>query len=386
MKPKMTIGGGYSSSGKQRDVTIDLLKGIGILLMVFRHTEAPFSEFVLLFHMAIFFIASGYLLRPEKVRDLKSLLGFIFKKIKGLWLPYFLFMAGFTVMNNCFIQLNFYTDNPLYIEEYTGRYAMLATRFSLIDVIKGIIKAALFRGNAQLGGAMWFFNALFLLVVGYSVIDYVLGKVIKRHQAIMLAQGIISLTFLFAGYAFHLMGKSAYGLNRFFSFYCLIYIGQMLRGKMTVILNRVSPWMIAAIGFLVLLVVRPLGYIDLSGNNIENPIYFLLVSVTGWFMMYSVAEMLRRSDFIGNKFISYLSLRSVPIIGLHFLSFKLVSWLAVEVYHMRHYMIAAFPVLMHGTWWILYMISGIAIPLLIDKVYLACKGKIIDLVYSNTAS
>lgn len=90
-------------------------------------------------------------------------------------------------MNNCFIQLNVYTDNPLYIEEYAGRYAMLATRYSPIDIIKGIIKAALFRGNAQLGGAMWFFNALFLLVVGYSVIDYVLGKVIKRRQAIMLA-------------------------------------------------------------------------------------------------------------------------------------------------------------------------------------------------------
>ena len=100
---------------------------------------------------------------------------------------------------------------------------MLATRYSPIDIIKGIIKAALFRGNAQLGGAMWFFNALFLLVVGYSVIDYVLGKVIKRRQAIMLAQGIISLIFLFIGYGFHLMDKSVYGLNRFFSFYCLIY-------------------------------------------------------------------------------------------------------------------------------------------------------------------
>ena len=350
--------------------------------MVFRHTEAPYSEFVLLFHMAIFFIASGYLLSPEKLQDFKSLLKFIFKKIKGLWLPYFLFMAGFAVMNNCFIQLNVYTDNPLYLEEYTGRYAMLATKFNLVDTIKEIIRAALFRGNAQLGGAMWFFNALFLLVVGYSVMEFILGKVIKRHRTIMLAQGIVSLVFLFVGYALHLMDKSVYGLNRFFSFYCLIYIGRIMKGKMTAIFNRVSPWMVAAIGFLVLLVVRPLGYIDLSGNNIENPIYFLLVSVTGWFMMYAIAEMLKRSAFVGNKFISYLSVRSVPIIGLHFLSFKLVSWFAVEVCDMECYLMAAFPVLMHGAWWILYMISGIAIPLLIDKVYLACKGKIIDAVYA----
>ena len=132
---------------------------------------------------------------------------------------------------------------------------MLATRFSLVDTIKEIIKAALFRGNAQLGGAMWFFNALFLLVVGYSVIEYILEKVIKRHQALILVQGIISLACLFVGYSFHLIDKSVYGLNRFFSFYCLIYIGQMMKGKMSAIFNRVSPWMIAAIGFVVLLFV-----------------------------------------------------------------------------------------------------------------------------------
>ncbi len=348
--------------------------------MVFRHTEAPYSEFVLLFHMAIFFIASGYLLSPEKVYDFKSLSIFVYKKIKGLWLPYFLFMAGYAVLNNCFIWLNVYTDNPMYIEEYTGRYAMLASRFDLVDTVKAVIKASIFRGNAQMGGAMWFFYALILLVVGYTIIEFVLRKVVKKPHSVIVVQGILSVVFLLIGYTLHLMDKSVYGLNRFFSFYCLIYIGQVLKRKMPVILDRISAWKVAVIGFLTLLIARPFGYIDLSGNNIENPIYFLLVSVVGWFMMYAIAEMLKRSNFIGNKFIAYLSLRSVPIIGLHFLSFKLVSWLAVEINDMGHYMIAAFPVLVHGAWWILYMIAGIVVPLLIDKVYLACKEKIGEVI------
>ncbi len=348
--------------------------------MVFRHTEAPYSEFVLLFHMAIFFIASGYLLSPEKISNFKSLLGFVGKKIRGLWLPYFLFMAGFSILNNFFIQLNVYTDNPMYIEEYTGRYAMLASRFDLVDTVKAVIKAAAFRGNAQMGGAMWFFYALFLLVVGYTIIEFVLRKAIKKPHSVIVAQGIISVVFLLIGYALHLMDKSVYGLNRFFSCYCLIYIGQILKGKMSGIFNRISPWKVAVVGFVALLIVRPFGYIDLAGNNIENPVYFLMVSVVGWFMMYAIAEMLKHSNFIGNKFIAYLSVRSVPIIGLHFLSFKLVSWFAVEVYGMGHYMIAAFPVLVYGAWWILYMIVGIAGPLLIDKVYLVCKKKIVEAI------
>lgn len=346
------LTGGYRSSSTQRDITVDLLKGMGIILMVFRHTEAPCSEFVLLFHMAIFFIASGYLLRPEKVQGVKSLWEFIVKKIKGLWLPYFLFMAFYTVLNNVFIRLNIYTDNPLYLEEYTGRYAMLASKHNLMDMVKVVIKAAVFRGDAQVGGAMWFFYALFLLVVGYMIIDFVLRKLIKKPQTVILIQSLIAIIFLLMGYTLHLMGKSVYGLNRFFSFYCLIYIGQMLRDKLPAIFKQIKPWIIAIVGFVILLIARPFGYIDLSGNNIENPLYFLIVSVAGWFMMFAIAEILKRSNFIGNKYIAYLSVHSVPIIGMHFLAFKLVNWLAVEIYDMKYYMIAAYPVLMHGGYYI----------------------------------
>ena len=45
---------------KERNVHIDIIKGIGIILMVYGHAAAPFKHFIYLFHMAIFFMASGY--------------------------------------------------------------------------------------------------------------------------------------------------------------------------------------------------------------------------------------------------------------------------------------------------------------------------------------
>ena len=39
---------------KVRDATIDILKGIGIILMVAGHCGAPFTSYIYLFHMAIF--------------------------------------------------------------------------------------------------------------------------------------------------------------------------------------------------------------------------------------------------------------------------------------------------------------------------------------------
>ena len=46
---------------KNRSVEIDLIKGLAIILMVIGHTETPAQNFIYLFHMAVFFMASGSL-------------------------------------------------------------------------------------------------------------------------------------------------------------------------------------------------------------------------------------------------------------------------------------------------------------------------------------
>lgn len=361
--------GGNSTLG-QRNVKIDLVKGIGIIFMIFRHTEAPYSEFVLLFHMALFFISSGYLFNPEKINDLSALIKYIIKKVKGLWIPYFGFMAAFVLLHNPFLKLNIITDDTRYLAEYTGRYAILSEQYSFIKIAKEIIKSALFHGNEQVGGALWFFYTLFLLMTGYAVISYTFRKIFKDRNIVTCSHGVLSLMFLMIGYYLHIHGKSVYGLNRFFSFYCLIFVGQLMRGKLDIIYKRVHPVILFFITMIVLTGLQPFGCIDLSGNNIENPAYFITVSLSGWFMIYSFAVMLEQIQFKGNKIITYLSIHSVPIIGLHFLSFKLVSWLAIQITGMSDYMLAAFPVLMHGTWWVAYLFVGVVIPLAANKIYM----------------
>lgn len=373
-KLKFVNGGGYNSSG-QRDKKIDLLKGMGIILMVFRHTEAPLSEFVLLFHMAVFFIASGYLFNQSKITDFRSLIGYTFRKIKSLWLPYFLFSSLFVLIHNLLLHLSFITDNPQYLVEHTGRYAVLSDYYTLGAIGKGIIKAAFFMGGGeQLGGALWFFQALFFLTVGYAVIGFTLKWLLKSDKAVIWTQCGIAIGFLLLGYYLHIKGIFLYGLNRFFSFYCLIFIGQVLKLDQERVYKRIKPIAVFCAAFILLLILRPLGYIDLSGNNIENPIYFLAVSLLGWFMMYSLAIILEKKAIFANELITYISKRSVSIVGLHFLAFKLVNCLAVAVYDMPIYMRAGFPVLAHGWWWTLYMAVGIAIPLAIDWIYLRFKS------------
>lgn len=68
-----------------RNVTIDALKGLGILLMIIGHSNLPFNlrGLIFVFHMPLFFIVSGYL---YKVRGFSE----IFKKqITKIMVPFF---------------------------------------------------------------------------------------------------------------------------------------------------------------------------------------------------------------------------------------------------------------------------------------------------------
>ena len=79
---------------KERNQIIYLVKGMGIVLMVVRHAEAPYSDFVLLFHMAIFFIASGYLYNDKHAESIQSVVKFTLRKLRSLYLPFFLYSVS----------------------------------------------------------------------------------------------------------------------------------------------------------------------------------------------------------------------------------------------------------------------------------------------------
>ena len=53
-----------------RNEQLSILKGFGIILMVVGHSGAPdlLHDFVYLFHMALFYYASGYFFKPDEER------------------------------------------------------------------------------------------------------------------------------------------------------------------------------------------------------------------------------------------------------------------------------------------------------------------------------
>ena len=357
--------------------------------MVFRHAMAPYSDFVLLFHMAIFFIASGYLYNDKSAKDLKSVWKYTLKKIRGLYVPYISFRIVFTFLRNVFINLNIYTDNPEFLnaEGLVPAYVTLTSKYTFVQMLKESAKALVFKGEGQqMGGALWFFQTLLLVLIGYNIAQFIAEKISRKHA--FLLQSIVAVLLLMMGYYCHLAGRSFWGLNRVFSVYILIHLGVVFR-KYDLKRFFVKYWkcnIAVVVSFLILLAGYGRGYISLVSNDIENPIFLIMMSCAGWVLLFSISKMLADCKFIFNKQIAYLSMHSVSIIGLHFLSFKLVNYIVVLVNGMELYMVAGFPVnIQTGAWWILYTIAGLCIPLLLRVPAVWCRDKVVGVVKSKFA-
>ena len=119
---------------KEKINYIDYSKGIAILFVIFGHVYSGnniATTWIYSFHMPLFFIISGFLLKLNKNKDTKSM---ILKKFKSLMVPYILF----SIINI----VGFYLIKDLSYEVFKGNIFNTITLFGI--------------------GALWFLPALFI--------------------------------------------------------------------------------------------------------------------------------------------------------------------------------------------------------------------------------
>ena len=96
---------------KQRDPVLDSMRGIGIVLMVRGHAGFPGSGFIYLFHMALFFMLSGWFFSPHTGESAHRLARFAKRKVVTLWLPFVAANTVYTLLTNLFLKVNILTGD-----------------------------------------------------------------------------------------------------------------------------------------------------------------------------------------------------------------------------------------------------------------------------------
>lgn len=177
-------------SSDNYSLELDILKGLCIILVVIGHSGSIFTHYIYLFHVGVFFIASGYVYKP--VRTWRELKRYVYKRVIRLYLPYVGCNLLFCAINNWLVAWNIY-DTTKYI--------------SIKTLPLHIIKILCMIENSELLGAAWFLRVLFLLSVVYAFFDLCIIKLFNEKSYYI--QLIISVFLYTVGYTFwkqHIIG------------------------------------------------------------------------------------------------------------------------------------------------------------------------------------
>lgn len=192
---------------------ISILKAFGIIFMVMCHAGCPklVDDFIYMFHMPLFFIASGYCFKEIYLQDNRT---FIMHRVKGLYLPFVKWSLIFLVLHNVFFYLNIYNGLFGFRGEVSYLYAWQDFAKDALHIVTRMTD------NAQLLGGYWFLREMFFgTIMALFLMKYV--RPAKWCLVIMLGMaiatdmlhlhvpyfGIGSLTFFSA--AFFIAGYAA---------------------------------------------------------------------------------------------------------------------------------------------------------------------------------
>ena len=95
----------------QRIVELDILKCIGIVMVVIGHTECPslLDSMIYFIHMPLFFYLSGVTNRDDcYYNNWTNIKEFLAKRVKTLYIPFLKFAIPICILHNLFFAIGLY--------------------------------------------------------------------------------------------------------------------------------------------------------------------------------------------------------------------------------------------------------------------------------------
>lgn len=325
----------------KRDRIIDIAKGIGMVMVVFGHTQSQFIQIVYQFHLPLFFFLSGVVFNENKVNDFPK---FIFNKFRTLWVPFVKYEILFLFLHNLFSSIGLYTTISHYQQYYT--FGEIVKRMGLI-LTMGY--------GEKLAGPLWFLISTLEIVLLFGCIVFILNKLKVQKKTRNLVIVVIALIGFAVGCQTHLprMGsQSLIGLLFFATGFLFKDVKENVPYK----------WWLALMCAGVIFVCYKINYVDISRLDIT---YKSLLVVSGILGCYLTLFLSRCLPNIPAKMLEYCGKNTIPVLALHFISYKIVLLCEVLIYGLDWTYLGSFPTYdVNEVWSVLFTIVGVAMPLL----------------------
>ena len=156
------------------------------------HADSPFAQYLKSFHVAVFFMASGYVASDKYTKNIKGIVVLAKKRIVSLYVPFVICNVACILFNNLLLKMHIYMSLTESANFTDGRYN-IKPWYSLNETIKLIAKTFLGEGAGGLAGASWFLKTLLAIVIISASLHYIaqfLKKDNVRNMFIICCAGI----------------------------------------------------------------------------------------------------------------------------------------------------------------------------------------------------
>lgn len=287
-----------------REQWIDICKGIGIILVLLAHAitkETTLWKFINQFHMPLFFALSGYLYNCKD-----TFIIFVYKKVKGLYLPY---ICSSVLMYMLYVLVGKET-------------------FSFVEIIKILMMIT----EGPLLGAIWFLRVLFWAIIIFDILNRFWGNKKKVIYIISLIMMLIGVQITFP-----------YRFSNILVALGFISIGKIL--KDIEIEKNIIKWLWVPC-FAIIFVASLFTKASVSTNTYTMPLLFILIAFVGIIGSISLSkDTLKIEINIINRLFCWLGRNTIGIVIWQFVAFKVVSAFQIVVYNLDYSRIWDFPVI-----------------------------------------
>ena len=284
-------------NGKKRDITADLMKAIGIILVIIGHSTSNGRYLIYTFHMPMFFLVSGYYFQHN------TALGTIIKKgMKRLIVPYVV---------TCLCVCLFHIIKSAVQNESVLSTLLLWTKAALIGLPSDSIRVSNVAGVQHIG-AIWFFEALF-----WARIE--LWAILKCKKTFNQFILLISIVVLFTLVSKHLIWIPA-NVGPGTAGCIFLWIGYIIRKESLLQKNEKKYWIYLSLFLIAVFSVtdRLLGK-RLALATMSFPLYGLDIigAVAGCYLVYKISQYVKYRYPRCTKTLSTIGGGSAEVLCVH---------------------------------------------------------------------
>ena len=361
-----------------RNTNISICKGIAIILMVCAHADCPglLNNFIYLFHMPLFFIASGYFFSRKYLSDPWT---FVSKRFSGLYIPMVKWSVLFLLLHNLLFKVGLLNEQ---FGNWSGGVTHPYTWHQFAQRLVHIF-TAMGGYDEFLLGAFWFFRALLISSIVFLVLYRLLENNTSRIKGNTAVWLIVILTLAFAAFKIGNNLKVANviqgGIRETWGV-LFFAIGVLYRSYEQHIREH---WAIS-LSILAFLIFG--SYSHWAGMNLQPKMLDVLTlpitGTLGFLMVHHIASIIDKKDTCVKRLLVKCGDMSIYIYVFHIISYKFVSAIKIMYYNLDWGQIGCHMVIHEhhdDLFWILYTIAGVGMPLL----WMSYVWPIIDASFKN---